>query len=430
MFVCLSAVRLFSAGDTLVMDSRMLSISKALAVLVMAVTWASTEAGAQTPHSTLFVHREGARLIAADGKPLSLKGINLGNWLEPEGYMFHFDGWPQSKTEIESLIAELLGPEGSEQFWQEYRENYITRADIEFLRAAGFNSVRVPFNYRFFATEEGFHLLDRLIAWCRAAHLWVILDLHAAPGGQTGTNIDDSSGYPWLFRSQKAQRETIDLWRHIAEHYSNNPTVLGYDLLNEPIPHYPPLASLKPSLEPLLKKIALAVRAVDRSHVLIFEAAIWDSDFSVFGPPFDPNVLYSIHKYWMKPDRSSIQEYLDFRAKYNVPLWVGESGENTDQWISEFRSLLEKNDIGWCFWPYKKMEATSAPVSIARPPYWGEIIAFAKQPTGTGNAEKRIAARPPQDHIDQAFKGLIENMPFAKNKVNVGYLKALGLKVP
>jgi endoglucanase len=408
----------------------MSSISKALAILVMAAISASTQAKAPVPPSTRFVHRDSARLLTPDGKALALKGINLGNWLEPEGYMFHFEGWPQSKAEIESLITELLGPEGAEQFWHQYRENYVTRADIEFIRVAGFNSVRIPFNYRYFATDEGFRLLDRVIAWCRNAHIWVILDLHAAPGGQTGTNIDDSSGYPWLFRSPKAQRETIDLWRHIAEHYANEPTVLGYDLLNEPIPHYPALASLKPSLEPLLRKISSAVREVDRGHTLILEAAVWDSDFSVFGPPFDSNVLYSIHKYWMKPDQSSIQEYLDFRAKYNVPLWVGESGENTDQWISEFRGLLEKNDIGWCFWPYKKMDASSAPVSIARPPYWSEIIAFAKQPTGTGNAEKRIAARPPQEHIDQAFKGLLENISFAKTRVNAGYLKALGLKVP
>ncbi len=377
-----------------------------------------------------FVHRDGSGLLTPDGSPLFLKGVSLGNWLEPEGYMFLFEGGPQSKTEIESLVYELLGPEGSEQFWHQYRENYITRADIEFLRAAGYNSVRIPLSYRVFASEEGFRLIDRVIAWCRDAHLWVILDLHSAPGGQTGTNIDDSGGYPWLFRSPKAQRETIELWHRIAAHYRDNPTVLGYDLLNEPIPHFPSLAPLKALLEPFYKALTKEIREADANHIVIYEAAIWDTDFSVFGPPFDSNILYSIHKYWMKPDQSSIQEYLDFRAKYNVPLWVGETGENNDEWISEFRTLLEKNNIGWCFWPYKKMESSSAPVSIKKPHHWDEVVIFAKQPMGTGNAEKRIGARPAQDHIEEALSGLLANIPFAKTTVNAGYLKALGLRAP
>ena len=87
------------------------------------------------------------------------------------------------------------------QFWQQYRDNYITEADIKFLHDTGFNSIRIPFHYKFFAAgnDEGFRRLDSVIGWAAKDHLYVILDMHCAPGGQTGANIDDSWGYPWLY---------------------------------------------------------------------------------------------------------------------------------------------------------------------------------------------------------------------------------------
>ena len=98
-----------------------------------------------------------------------------------------------------------------------------------------------------------------------------------------------------------------------------------------------------------------------------------------------------------------------------------------DAWVSQFRQLLEKNNIGWCFWPYKKMEATSAPVTFKRPRYWDEIVAFAQTRGGTGDAEKQIARRPPMDHIRAAFADLLDNIRFENCTRNDGYLKALGL---
>ena len=163
-----------------------------------------------------------------------------------EGYMWLFEGGPQSKTEIEALVRELLGPEKAESFWQQYRANYVTKADIHLLKQAGFNSLRVPMHYKFFEGDstEGFKLLDNVVAWCKTEGIYVILDMHAAPGGQTGANIDDSDGYPWLYDSPTKQQELFAIWQKIAKRYANNPTVLGYDLLNEPIPTYPAVRPL------------------------------------------------------------------------------------------------------------------------------------------------------------------------------------------
>ena len=376
-----------------------------------------------------FVHTDGTRLVDGQGHALMLRGTNLGNWLVQEGYMFHFDLGPQSAREIEALTNELLGPEAADKFWHTYRERYVTRDDIQFLKQAGFNSVRIPIHYKYFQSDDsdGFALFDRVIEWSREAGLYVVIDMHCAPGGQTGANIDDSWGYPWIYDSPQAQQLTIDTWKRIAAHYRDSKTVLGYDLLNEPIPHFAALRKYNSQLEPLYRRIVAGIREVDKNHIVILGGAQWDTNFEVFGPPFDANVMYNFHKYWMPPVQSEIRAYVDFRDKYRVPIWMSESGENKDEWIAQFHELLEKNQIGWAFWPYKKMDATSSPVSFARPVYWDEIVAYAKLPGGTGATEKKIAQRPTQEHINAAFADLLDKIQFNKCKVNQGYLTALGL---
>jgi len=110
-----------------------------------------------------------------------------------------------------------------------------------------------------------------------------------------------------------------------------------------------------------------------------------------------------------------------------VPLWCGESGENTDHWIKQFVETLETNDIGWCFWPYKKMEKPSCPVSFSKPAHWDSIMALAAMPSGTGNAEKRIAARPTPEDSRLALHQLLQNIRFENCRVNASYVRALGL---
>src|SRR5260370_13402994 len=144
---------------------------------------------------TRFVTTRGKEFVSPDGKALLLKGINLGNWLLPEGYMFKFKT-TNSPRLIQTAISELVGEDEARQFWKTYRDNYITREDISFIKQSGFNSVRVPFSYRLFVSDgtiprlegPGYELLDRVVDWCRREGLYVILDMHAAPGGQTRDN--------------------------------------------------------------------------------------------------------------------------------------------------------------------------------------------------------------------------------------------------
>ena len=149
-------------------------------------------------------------------------------------------------------------------------------------------------------------------------------------------------GWPWLFSDAAAQQQTIDLWKSLAHRYRDNTAVLGYDLLNEPLPHYPAMRQFDSRLEPLYKRITAAIRSEDSHHAIILGGAQWDSDFTVFGLPFDPNLIYQFHTYWTPPVQATIQKYVDFRAANHVPVWLGESGENKDEWVAQFARLLEK----------------------------------------------------------------------------------------
>jgi endoglucanase len=387
--------------------------------------------GDQQPSKKDFVRVHGTKLIAPGGEKLMLRGINLGNWFVQEGYMFLFEGGPQSEREIQTLFNELIGPDAARAFWVEYRKRYIAKADIDFIQACGLNSVRIPLHYKFFLdSNEGFQILDPVIEWCRAAGLWVVLDMHCAPGGQTGTNIDDSWGYPWLYESAAEQEQTAAVWRRIAEHYATEPAVLGYDLLNEPNPQFPGTPPYNERLKAIYKQITTAIREVDRNHIIILGGAQWDTNFGIFDWPIDSKVMYTFHSYWGAPKEETIQAFIDFRDRDNSPLWLGESGENTDAWIQQFVAVLEKNHVGWCFWPYKKLENRSCMVSVLKPTYWDDIVAFAKTPGGTANAAARTAARPSLEHARQATQALLENIRFENCRVNAGYIQALGMTVP
>lgn len=375
-----------------------------------------------------YAHTRGVQVVDSQGREIRLRGINLGNWLVPEGYMWQFGGHVQSAREIEALVAELIGPERARSFWQTWRSTYITRDDIHLIHQAGFNSIRVPIHYKFFATDdaEGFQLIDRLVQWSKAEDIYLVLDMHAAPGGQTGTNIDDSDGYPWLFSDASAQQQLVETWQRIAHHYRNETTILGYDLLNEPIPNYPRLMPLNPLLEPLYKRVSTAIRKGDKHHILILGGAQWDNNFDIFGPPFDPNIIYEWHRYKVAiPNQSVVQRYVDFREKYHVPIWLGESGENTDEWIGTFRTVLEENDIGWAFWPYKKMGSNSTVETITPPDGWSSIVEYAKLPDGVGLAKDRLLQRPDQMLIDRAFSDLLRNIQLSHCTMNLGYVRAL-----
>jgi len=383
-----------------------------------------------------YVYIDGKDIYSAHGEALHLKGVNLGNWLLPEGYMFKMKNC-NSPRKLDQAIRELIGNSATTAFWDAFLENYITEADIKWLSDAGVNIIRLPFDYRLLSHDDflgrdmhGYIYLDRVIKWCKKYNIYVLLDMHGAPGGQTGDNIDNSDGYPWLMIDEGMKQKACDIWQEIAKRYASNTTVIGYNLLNEPIPHYFNDDSLKPYLEPLYKRITKAIRVVDKNHIIFIGGAVWETDFSIFSEPFDDKLVYTFHKYWMPPEQEEIQEYIDFRDKYNVPLLMGESGENEDVWIEDFRKLLDKNQIHWTFWPYKKMDNTRGPMNFDKPAGYDQFIEYAESDRSTFRKiralkDSLVGINPEQ--VEVILKKYVENSKFENCYPNNGYCKALGL---
>lgn len=328
-----------------------------------------------------FVRAEGRKLVNGEGREILLRGVGLGNWLLPEGYMWKFPEQGDRPRRIEGFVERLVGSEKAAQFWELYYERYIMEADIERMAAEGFNSIRVPINARFLI-EDGEPLtikphrldyLDRLIGWCSVHRLYVILDLHGAPGGQTGTNIDDSErDHPDLFTDEKNKRLTVGLWRMLADRYKDEWIVAGYDLLNEPLPDW--FAAYNGQMLPLYQEIVGAIREVDTRHLIILEGVHWATDWSIFTEKIDDNLMLQFHKYWSTPDTESIRPYLDKREEWDVPIFMGEGGENNTDWYAAAFQLFEEHNISWNFWPWKKMDTGNSPCSINKPDDWHVLV--------------------------------------------------------
>ncbi|MBD1393783.1 glycoside hydrolase family 5 protein [Mucilaginibacter glaciei] len=407
---------------------KLLSLSLAL--------FACTVAFAQTAK---FINTKGQNIIGTDGKPFLIKGTNLGNWLVPEGYMFKFKK-VNSQRLINEALTEIVGPEEMKLFWRKFQDIYVTEADIRFLKASGCNSIRIPFHYKLFTNEDymgqnnpnrGFQLLDRVIGWCKKANLYVMLDMHCAPGGQTGDNIDDGNGFPFLFKSAASRKLTAGIWKRIAAHYAKDPIILGYDLLNEPIAHYFDVNDLNPHLEPVYKEITAAIRTVDKNHILFLGSAQWDSNFKPLGPPFDPKLVYQFHKYWTEPTEKVIEEYVAFRTKYNVPIYVGETGENTDEWVRDFRIVCEKNNIGWHYWPYKKLDNTRGFMSFNQPANYDKVIDYTEKERSSFEDIRKVSlTAADREQMKKALYDFLKSSKFVNCIPNKGYMEALGLKVP
>lgn len=302
-----------------------------------------------------FVHAEAGRLLDGRNEPILLRGVGLGNWLLPEGYMWKFEADSlQSPRQIEAFVEGLVGSERAATFWTEFRNRFIAEADIARIAAEGMNHVRLPINSRVVMDEDGavvpagLELIDRLIGWCREHGVWVVLDLHGAPGGQTGTNIDDSpNGVPELFTDARYREQTIALWQVLAFRYRDETVVAGYDLLNEPLPNEYQ-HTYADELVALYCDLSAAIRDVDANHLMIYEGTHWATNWSVFTEVWDANSMLSFHKYWTPPDRPSIQAFLDVGRELELPIYMGEGGENTIGWFqtSSTRTTASRGTSG------------------------------------------------------------------------------------
>ena len=187
-----------------------------------------------------------------------------------------------------------------------------------------------------------------------------------------------------------------DIWRKIADRYKNEPVILGYELFNEPIaPYFPNMEELNGNFKPFK-----------------------DSKF-------DDKIMYTCHRYGGDPTKEAIQSIIDFRDKVNLPMYMGEIGHNTDEWQAAFCQTMRDNNIGYTFWPYKKMDGSSF-VGITPPENWANIVYFSEAPR-TSYKEIRDA-RPDQVMARKAMMDFIEACKLKNCVVQEGYIQSLGMK--
>ncbi|MGC1461677.1 MAG: cellulase family glycosylhydrolase [Terracidiphilus sp.] len=357
-----------------------------------------------------FVHTQGTEIVDASGAPLQIRGISIGNWFVLEGYFWGFGGISQSQTDLEMVFTDLLGPTHSQEFLYNWRQNFMSKADVDRIKQDGFNTIRIPLHSKYFRTDddEGFKLIDQLSKWCREDHIYIILMLESGIGGFTGEASDDGPGYPWLLMDVGMQKFVNEAWQRIANHYKDDPVILGYDLMNEPLlwRGYLPFENL---IEPEYRRVTVAIREVDTHHMIILQPAL--GRFSEFGKPFDNNTVYSFHSYGADPNVHWLQQYLDYREKWQVPVFDDEIyAERTPDWEIAHVELAEKYKLGWMIWPYKKMAGySSGPYTFPSPADWSKIVLFAHQAPDDRGVEDKNAVRPPQKDIDAMFADILEN---------------------
>jgi endoglucanase len=351
-----------------------------------------------------FLKTNGKKIVDESGNEVLLRGMGLGGWMLMEGYMMQSSDVADTQWEFRARLEELMGVEKTDEFFNAWLENHVTKADIDSLASWGYNSVRLAMHYNLFTLPieeepvpgentwltKGFELTDNLLAWCEENSIYLILDLHAAPGGQ-GENAaisDYDPSKPSLWESKDNRDKTVALWKKLAERYKDEEWIGGYDLINETNWYKDDMGPNNFLLRQLMGEITDSIRAVGDNHIVFIEGNSWANDFNGMTPPWDDNMAYSFHKYWSHNDQGSIQWVLDIREQHNVPLWMGEAGENSNVWFTEAISLFEQNGIGWSWWPMKRIETIVAPYSIPFTDGYKQILQYwrGQAPKPTVNA--------------------------------------------
>lgn len=409
-----------------------------------------------------FLHTEGRRIVDEDGRDILLQGFGLGNWMVQEGFLFGSSSFmaggmrPFMRQEgmhggrsIDQTIAEVCGRAYADRFWKRFYENYFGEADAKDLAERGLNSVRIPLNARvllreepgYVFDEEGFAALERAVGLCEKYGLYVILDLHAACGGQSAISCDDSwDNQPHLFTDEESWERTIALWEELARRYADRACVAGYELLNEPL-------SL-PVTDPLLPKLALfyeecvrRIRKIDRKHILFLQGHRFASRADLFLAPLpkretireegkdvpaaaddaeerfgaesgrpgawvDPecrNWVLTFHMYETLPDLTSLGHIFAASRDLDVPVWMGETG-GSSEYMTVLYEMLYEHQIGVNVWCHKGEESSDAAwlCSFSMPRDFGLIQDYAQ----------KGGAKPSYERAMRIFDEYLENVRF------------------
>src|SRR5690349_3358864 len=89
-----------------------------------------------------FLKTRDTAIVDGTGKEIILRGIGLGGWMLQEPYMLQLSGVASTQHDIRKKITDLIGKKNTQTFYEAWLNNHCTKADIDSLKAWGFNSVR------------------------------------------------------------------------------------------------------------------------------------------------------------------------------------------------------------------------------------------------------------------------------------------------
>ena len=301
-----------------------------------------------------FLHTDGRKMVNENGETVVLRGWGVGSWMNPEGFMiggvplfaevggFNDFALPrrfERGSTMETTVRELAGTAYAKEFAKKWYHSYLSEEDIRLMADMGYNSVRLPVSARLFLAEEpeiqwiegGFAVLEQVLDWCEKYHVYAILDLHGAPGGQSALACDDGiDNRPHMFTEPESRERALLIWEEFAKRYHDRWIIGGYDLLNEPLSG-PNCRKLLPELAKFYDDVIPRIRKYDKNHMLTLEGSVFSMDMDIFDHEYDPechNWCIHIHYYGFSPEVRTLYRFLDASLKNNVPIWIGEGGSD------------------------------------------------------------------------------------------------------
>jgi hypothetical protein len=372
---------------------------------------ASLHLGTQLPNRCLLGEDEAPRAAnAAPGVPASSPGraVRIEGWLHTS--CTRLVDARGTAVRLLSINVGGMGPGtgAPTQHGPGHRSGWRIPDKVEYenIAAWGFNSVRLTISWSNLEPAppvkraggtliHHFNMpyvraLDGIVGEFRARGIAVILTMTQAYWSPAFKDIKTYFGHmpegigmpAWLYpdaarisvpkaeieffaNERGMQDEFADAWRFVAKHYAHTPTVVGLDVLNEPVTHQSFHLQLL-RLNELYARIGAAIRAVNPNALLIFQDNNDVSGhFSLTGPPPFPNVVYCYHMYAYDQatgDRIT-GDYLARARQWGVPLWNGEfpafgasSPRPIDghwkQDLTRYFDVARRENIGWDVFGY------------------------------------------------------------------------------
>ena len=264
------------------------------------------------------VHTVGKYWFDADGQPLTLKGLNVGNWLLQEFWMMGQNGDVNDQCSLEETLDTRFGLEERQRLMTLFRDNWIRDRDWDIMADFGFNVVRMPFRFNLIEDEhnprtlreDAWHYFDYALEMAEARNMYIIFDLHGAVGSQGWEHHSGCGGKNEYWSNAEYRDRTEWLWQQIAERYKNNTTVAGYGLLNEA------WGTDATTLAEEGRSLYAAIREIDSAHTIILPDHVTGidgngnpSDFGLTNVSFDshfyPGIFgwgtpgYEVHRDWL-----------------------------------------------------------------------------------------------------------------------------------